>query len=298
MYRLKRLSSKPILMPDKRHEWEKASVFNAAAIYKDGLIHMFYRASDNQFILNSDKPKQNHKFVSSIGHAVSSNGIDFKRFEHPAVTGQNAQEAWGVEDPRLTEIDGIYYMIYTAFGGRDWMDFRISLVYSKDLKKWEGHRILLDETNKDAALLPDKIDGEFVMFHRREPDIWLAYSKDLKTFTNHKKIMSTVSGTWQSKKVGIAGPPIRVKDHYIMIYHAVDENNVYRLGIAFLDLKDPSKVIMRQEEPILQPELEWEKDGLVKNVVFSCGAVDINGKIYVYYGGGDHYIGAAVLEES
>lgn len=147
-------------------------------------------------------------------------------------------------------------------------------------------------------MLPDKIDGEFVMFHRREPDIWLAYSKDLKTFTNHKKIMSTVSGTWQSKKVGIAGPPIRVKDHYIMIYHAVDENNVYRLGIAFLDLKDPSKVIMRQEEPILQPELEWEKDGLVKNVVFSCGAVDINGKIYVYYGGGDHYIGAAVLEES
>lgn len=298
MYRLKRLTDKPILMPDKRHEWEKASVFNAAAIYKDGLVHMFYRASNNSFMLDSDKPEEKNKFVSSIGYAVSSDGINFKRFEKPVVVGKTKQEAWGVEDPRVSEIDGKYYMLYTGFGGIDWMNYRICMVTSDDLKNWEGHKVLLDEPDKDAALLPDKVDGKFVMFHRREPDIWMAYSNDLKTFGNHKKIMSTIPHTWQGKKIGIAGTPIKCSDHYVMIYHAVDDNGVYRLGIAFLDLKDPSKVIMRQDEPILEPTLDWEKKGLVDNVVFSCGAVNMNGKIYVYYGGADSCIGAAVLEES
>ncbi|AAM23369.1 putative GH43/DUF377 family glycosyl hydrolase [Caldanaerobacter subterraneus subsp. tengcongensis MB4] len=297
MFRLERLRDKPILSPIEEHEWERAAVFNAAAIYEDGKVHLFYRASNNKFVLNIEKPQEENKFVSSIGYAVSEDGINFQRFDKPILVGETPQEAWGVEDPRITKLEGKYYMLYTGFGGRDWLDFRICMVWSEDLKSWEGHRIVLDEPNKDAALLSEKINGKYVLFHRRMPDIWIAYSEDLVNWHDHKIIMSPRKGWWDSKKIGIAGPPLKMEDGWLLIYHGVDENNVYRLGAALLDLKDPSKVIARQEEPILEPELPWEKEGLVPNVVFSCGAVEIDGVFYVYYGAADTCIGVAAVEK-
>ncbi|HHY97588.1 MAG TPA: hypothetical protein GX509_02480, partial [Firmicutes bacterium] len=62
-----------------------------------------------------------------------------------------------------------------------------------------------------------------------------------------------------------------------------------------LDLEDPTKVIARQSEPVLEPELAWEKEGLVPNVVFSCGHVDVGDEYYVYYAGADHHIGVAAV---
>ena len=297
MFRLTRLSNKPILSPIKEHEWEKEAVFNAAVIYEDNKFHLFYRASNNKFVLNTEKPEEKYKFVSSIGYAVSEDGINFERFDKPVLVGEIPQEAWGVEDPRITKIDNKYYMLYTGFGGRDWLDFRICMVWSDDLKNWEGHRIVLDEPNKDAALLSEKIDGKYVLFHRRMPDIWIAYSDDLVNWYDHKIIMSPKPYTWESKKIGIAGPPIKREDGWLLIYHGVDNNNVYRLGVALLDLKDPSKVVARQKEPILEPELDWEINGLVPNVVFSCGAVEVNDMYYVYYGAADTHIGVAAIEK-
>lgn len=297
MFRLERLSEKPILMPIQSNEWEKAAVFNAAVIKKDGYVHMFYRASNNGFILNTEKPLEENKFVSSVGHAVSIDGINFERFSEPVLTSMTDQEAWGIEDPRITYIDGTYYMLYTGFGGKDWNNFRISMVYSDDLKNWKGHIVLLNEPNKDAALLEEKINGSYVMFHRRMPDIWIGYSKDLITWENHKIVMSPIPNTWESKKIGIAGPPIKREDGWLLIYHAVDENNVYRLGAALLSLEDLSIVIARQKEPILEPELSWEKEGLVPNVVFSCGAVEMDDKYYVYYGAADRCIGVAAVNK-
>lgn len=297
MFKLRRLTQKPILSPINEHEWEKQAVFNTAAIYENNKFHLFYRASNNGFVLNTEKPEEKFKFVSSIGYAVSNDGINFERFDEPLIIGETEQEEWGVEDPRITKIDDKYYMLYTGFGGRDWTDFRICMVWSDDMKNWKGHRIVLDEPNKDAGLLPEKINGKYVLFHRRVPDIWIAYSDDLSNWTEHKIIMSPIPGTWESKKIGIAGPPIKREDGWLLIYHGVDDNNVYRLGAALLDLNDPSRVIARQKEPILEPELDWEINGLVPNVVFSCGTVDFNGMYYVYYGGADTHIGVAVVEK-
>jgi len=112
-------------------------------------------------VLNTEKPEEENKFVSSIGYAVSEDGIYFQRLDKPVLAGKTPQEAWGVEDPRITKLDGKYYMLYTAFGGKEWLDFRIGL---NDLKNWEGHRIVLDEPNKDAALLSEKIDGKHVLY--------------------------------------------------------------------------------------------------------------------------------------
>lgn len=294
MFKLERLQNEPVLSPDARHDWEKAAVFNAAVIYENNLFHLFYRASDNPFFLDTDKPDPSRKFTSVIGHAVSTDGIHFERYEEPVLRPSGMNDSWGIEDPRLTKIDDKYYIVYTAFGGRDWSDVRVSMVSSPDLKHWSRGVILLPgEPNKDAALLPEKVNNQYVLFHRRIPSIWTAVSDDIINWRDHKEIMTPREGKWDSKKIGIAGPPLKIKDGWLMIYHGVDENNVYRLGAALLDKNDINRVIARQDEPILEPELEWEINGLVPNVVFSCGSCIVNDFLYVYYGAADTCIGAA-----
>lgn len=288
MIKLRRITTRPILSPIQDHEWEGAAVFNCAAVYDRGLFHLLYRG------MNRDYSGVGGKFISSIGYAVSTDGFNFLRLDRPVLVGEGEQEGSGVEDPRVTRLGDTYYMFYTAYGARYADDYRISLATSQNLISWKKHGIMLDEPNKDAALLPEKIGGRYVMFHRRPPAIWVAYSEDLKNWTDHRKIMDIRPG-WESRKVGIAGPPMKRDDGWLLFYHAVDENWVYRLGVALLDLEDPTKVIARQSEPVLEPELAWEKEGLVPNVVFSCGHVDVGDEYYVYYAGADHHIGVAAV---
>ena len=100
---------------------------------------------------------------------------------------------------------------------------------------------------------------------------------------------------WQNEKIGIGGPPFKTDIGWILIYHGVSKSFEYRLGIALLGLDDPGKVIARQVQPILEPELDWEINGHVPNVVFSCGQVVVDGILYVYYGAADTVIGAAKI---
>jgi len=296
--RLERLSQKPILTPIWEHEWERAAVFNAGAIYDNGLVWLLYRALDRPYRLDTPEPLPEEKFVSSIGLAVSSDGVRFSRFDKPVFTGEGDQEAWGVEDPRITKLGDTYYMTYTAFGGRSWQDYRPALCWSKNLIQWQGRRILLDEENKDVALFPQQINGRYYLLHRRIPHIWIASSTDLENWTDHRILMETIPGGWESRKIGIAGPPHLTEEGWVLFYHAVDEHKVYRLGVALLDRDDPTKVLARYGHPILEPELEWERNGLVPNVVFSCGSVEIGGAFYVYYGGADFCLGVAAVDKS
>ncbi|MDI3316264.1 MAG: glycosidase [Bacillota bacterium] len=296
--RLRRLSERPILTPLPEHEWERAAVFNAAAIYDNGLVHLLYRASNNAFDLRSDRPRKEAKFVSSIGYAVSSDGIHFARLDRPVLTGVGEQEAWGVEDPRVTKIGDTYFLLYTAFGGRDWMDYRPAMCWSKNLLVWEGHKVLLEEPNKDVALFPECVGGRYVLLHRRAPHIWIGLSTDLEHWTDHRILMRALPGSWESKKIGIAGPPHKTEAGWVLFYHAVDDQNVYRLGVALLDLRDPTRVLARYPYPVLEPETPWERRGLVPNVVFSCGSVEMDGGFYVYYGGGDSALGVAAVNRT
>lgn len=289
MIKLKRLSDKPILEPVTEHEWERKAVFNCSAIYDNGLFHLIYRATD------IGPHVKYGKYISRLGYAVSKDGINFMRLDKPVLSNDVEQELRGCEDPRIVKIDDTYYMMYTGFGDRTDDDYRICLATSKNLINWERKGVVLDEPNKDAALFPEKIDGNYVMFHRRYPDIWLAYSNDLKNWFNHKSIIKPIKGTWESSRVGVAGPPIRTKYGWFLIYHAADDDNVYRLGAALLDINDPSIVLARQKEPILEPELEWEKNGFISNVVFSCGNAVRGDDIFVYYGGADTVIGVAYI---
>ncbi len=293
MIKLTRHSQHPIFRPKPANPWEAASVFNAAAILDNNLVHLVYRAT------NISSGGQEGAYINSLGYAVSPNGVHFNRFEQPILTNDVPQEARGPEDPRIVKLNNTFYMMYTGYGGRFDDDYRICLATSKNLIHWERQGVMLDEPNKDASLFPERINGKYAMFHRRPPDIWIAYSYDLKHWHDHTRVMAALpDSSWENNKIGISGPPIKTEQGWLLIYHGVSHEMVYRQGIALLDRNDPSVVLQRQSEPILEPELDWERVGHVNNVVFSCGQVILDKTLYVYYGGADNAIGLATLKMS
>ncbi len=276
--RLQRYPHNPILLPNPVHAWEALNVFNAAVVYHNGLFHMLYRA-------------QGLDYVSHIGYAVSEDGFHWSRLDRPVLSPREPWEARGVEDPRITHLDGVFYMTYTGYSARG---TRAAMARSTNLITWERMGIILpNENNKDHTLFPEKINGRYALLHRRPPDIWLAYSDDLVHWTDHRIIMRPRPGTWEHLKIGAGGPPIKTPVGWLIVYHAVDARHVYRLGAALLDLEDPSLVRHRSPEPILEPEETWEVKGDVPNVVFACANVVVDGTLYVYYGGADRVMAVA-----
>ena len=279
--RLHRHPCNPILRPNPLHPWEALNVFNAAVVVHNGLFHMLYRA-------------QGLDYVSHIGYAVSEDGIHWARLDRPVFSPQEPWESRGVEDPRITEIDGVFYMTYTGYSGEG---IRAALARSRNLITWERLGIVLpDENNKDHTLFPERINGRYAMLHRRPPNIWLAYSEDLVHWTDHQVIMRRRPGTWEGLKIGAGGPPIKTDAGWLLIYHAVDTQKVYRLGAALLDLEDPSIVLHRSPSPLLEPQEVWEIRGDVPNVVFTCANVVVDGTLYVYYGGADRVMALATCD--
>jgi len=293
MIQLERITIPPVLSPNSAHEWEAAAVFNTAAIFDNGLVHLVYRATD----ITSNGSQG--RYTNSFGYAVSKDGIRFNRFVDPILANDVPQEERGPEDPRIVKIEDTFYMMYTGYGGRFPGDYRICLATSKNLIDWKRQGVMLDEPNKDASLFPELVNGRYLMLHRRPPHIWLASSTDLQSWQDHQILMEVVpDSTWECEKIGVGGPPIRTADGWLLVYHGVNHDKVYSLGIALLDLGDPRKVIARQKEPIMVPELDWEVNGFVPNVVFSCGQVVIGDEVIIYYGGADTAIGAAKMSLS
>lgn len=282
--RLKRVEQNPILTPRPEVEWESGAVFNTAVVYDRGAFHLLYRAVK-------------HPNYSSIGYAKSADGIHFERLNEPVLVPGVPEEKGGVEDPRVTKIGETFYMLYTAWNGEwDGQVCQVALATSNDLLHWEKRGIVLGYdlfgNNKDAALFPERIGGKYVMIHRPIPNIWISYSEDPFSWKDHVCIMER-QFEWEAKKIGAAGPPIKTDKGWLFIYHGVDERSVYRLGIALLDLNDPTIVLKRQAEPILEPEESWELQGDVPNVVFSCGALLFDRDLWVYFAGADKVIGLA-----
>ncbi|RIV19550.1 glycosidase [Alicyclobacillaceae bacterium I2511] len=288
--KLHRLSLQPLLGPIPGNTWETSAVFNPAVAVRGDKTVLLYRACDLPF---TDAQGKHTHYTSFIGYAESTDGLHFSRLPEPVFRGNEVYEVRGVEDPRVVWLDERYLMTYTAFGGRHAGDWHIALTESVDLVHWENHRILLRGTDKDGALLPVRRNGEYFLFHRRDPDIWLCHTPDLDHFHDHRVILSPIGEHWEAVKVGIAGPPVETKRGWLLLYHAVDRDHVYRLGAALLDKENPYHVLSRLSYPIFEPELAWEKNGLVPNVVFSCGAVSAEDGLWVYYGGADTAIGVA-----
>jgi predicted GH43/DUF377 family glycosyl hydrolase len=310
-----------ILLEPTSNEWESMAVLNPTAIKEKDLVHLFYRAVK-------------YPNYSTLGYACIKDG-KLKRFNKPFLKPEFEYEKEGVEDPRVVKLNGKFYLLYTAWDGRN---ARIAMAVSKDLRNWKKKGIVspsitLREAiqitkslrykkiwkeqarrkggdaflyDKDGVIFPEKINGKFVLLHRLEPDMqmvyfdnfdqlqskafWLDYLKNIEDY-----VVMRPKFKWEQRKIGAGATPIKTEKGWLLLYHGVDmrKGKQYNAGVALLDLKNPKKVMMRMKKPLFKPEFDWEKQGVVDNVVFPEGAVFEDNNLNVFYGCADSRIGLA-----
>ncbi len=293
---VKRYPGNPILAPRPGYLWEEKGTLNPAAIELDGNTHIVYRAvgADN---------------VSTLGYAMSANGLSIdERHDKPIYFPRADFERMGCEDPRLVEIDKRLYMTYTGYDGSTPRVVVSSISVSDFLKhRWSGWSNPVAITppsiaNKDSTILPEKVRGGYMVFHRVHQSVCVDFVSTLD-FTKEKisqciEIISPRRGMWDGGKVGISTPPIKTKDGWLLLYHGVSWSTTYRVGAVLLDLKDPTIVKARTAIPLFEPEAEYERKGIVANVVFPCGLTVKKSVIYMYYGAADLVTGVASVKVS
>ena len=265
--------------------WEVDGTFNPTAVAAGKMVHLLYRAVDANRI-------------SRLGYAQSLNGTDISfRSADPVLEGSEEWEEFGCEDPRLTAFDGTYYVTYTAFSHRG---PRIALASTEDFKHFEKHGLVgPDRDDKDFVLFPERVNGKIAILHRLGSKVQIAYFDNLDAFIDShefwREYLDYVDDfeiiapkyAWEEWKVGVGPPPIKTERGWLVIYHGVNVKRIYRVGAVLLDLDHPAKILARTSIPILEPKMEFEKRGMVPNVVFPEGAVIRDGNLLIYYGGAD-----------
>ncbi|MEI7501668.1 MAG: glycosidase [Paludibacter sp.] len=315
---LKKYAGNPILSSNPNNAWESMVVCNPGAWYENGMFYLLYRAAGNDI-----------EHIIHIGLATSTDGFNFTRFQDKPVLSptDGNYDAGSVEDPRVVKFGDEFYMTY-AFRpyppgqywkyeydgvlGADHNDFapkclrdnvgNTALAVSKDLVNFTKVGRITEPSldDRDVILFPEKINGKFYMLHRPKeyvgkkhgteyPAVWIKSSDDLMSWNVPSTLLLKGKHDWEIK-VGGNTPPIKTAEGWLMLYHGVDNNFSYRIGACLLDLNDPTKVLYRTKNFILEPETKFEKDGLYKwGVVFPTGNVLVDDTLYVYYGASDQW---------
>ena len=249
-------------------------------------------------------------YLTSLSHlrlARSRDGIQFTIDPNPFLFPARMDESFGIEDARITFLDGKYWITYTAVSQHG---PGVGLVVTTDFVTVERVGMILPPPNKDVCLFPEKINGKYLLLHRPmvseigKPSIWLAESPDGVHWGNHRFLFGGRGKTdaqqagrdfdWEGQKIGAGPEPLLTDEGWL--YHGANARHEYALALALLDATDPSVVLDRSDEPLLLPELIWERDGFFPNVVFSNGWIQWpDGRIWVYYGAADSGVGLAEL---
>ncbi|GAC1334776.1 MAG: glycosidase [Chloroflexota bacterium] len=290
----------PILTSSERW-WESRSVFNPGAMMHDGRVALVYRA------VGADG-------LSRFGLAWSADGEHIEdRGMLPLYEGSldDPLARLGVEDPRITALDGAYYLTYckASVATADtpplsWepAPFRVrtGVAVTNDFQAVREIGLVLPDINtKDAVLFPERIGGAYAALIREYPSIQYITSTNLRDWSAPVPVMNTIPGTWEQERIGAGPPPIRTPWGWLLIYHGNEHltmpgnKRLYRTGLAVLDAHDPTTVLYRHREPIFSPEAPYEIEGPVGNVVFVTGMVELGDRFYLYYGAGDGVIGVA-----
>lgn len=270
------------------------TVFNAGATrLKDGTTLLLCRVEDR-------------RGLSHLCAARSVNGVDGWVIDPKPTLWPDPEhfpeEQWGIEDPRITYVDELqrYAIAYTAYskGGPG-----VAIALTDDFVSFERYGLAMQPDDKDAALLPRRIDGNFALIHRPMADtaahIWISYSPDLRNWGGHKLILQARKGAWwDANKVGLSPPLIETTEGWLMIYHGVRHTAagaLYRLGLALFDIDKPDICLLRGDSWIFGPETSYERNGDVGYVAFPCGYTldDDQDTINMYYGAADTSIALA-----
>lgn len=303
----------PIISPQPENGWEAFNTLNPAAVYAGDRVHILYRA-------------QGFDYISTVGYAASADGVTIDtRSEQPIytprmdyennVTGKVNPDLMsgggygGCEDPRVTLLGDRVYMTYVAFNG--WSSIRLALT-SLSLtdflsQRWNWTKPTLISRpgviDKSGCLLPEKINGKYVFFHRIFPNILIDYVDNLDFngtdgWLKGKYQIKIRPDKWDSRKIGAGAPPIKTKDGWLLIYYGVDDRDAskYHIGAMLLDLQKPEKVLYRTDAPILQPTESYENEGFKPGIAYPCGAVVVKDELMVYYGGADSVVCVATAK--
>jgi predicted GH43/DUF377 family glycosyl hydrolase len=331
-HQLERHEHNPVIKPQLHKEWENVGTFNPAAVKDDeGFVHLLYRAIGNDGLsrIGHAKSRDGLKFdkrspypvyvapissVESVKDAGGEKNKDGKastsRPHHFDTKIYTSGGGWGgYEDPRAVVIDNRVYMTYTAFEG--WNNVRIALtsIGMEDFKKsrwnWKKPQFISPpgQVNKNWVLFPEKIDGKLAILHSISPEIKIDFLDDIQYDNKYIKSSAPSGGRpeyWDNWVRGAGPPPLKTDIGWLLLYHAMDKNdpNKYKLGAMILDLDEPTKILYRSHEPILEPDMPYENDWK-PGVVYASGALildaddnNLSGSkdLVVYYGGGDKYV--------
>jgi len=247
-------------------------------------------------------PDQGHvDYLTHVSHlrvARSPDGVRFEVEPTPSVQAATRMEEYGVEDPRITEIEGEFLITYVAASR---LGITTALLRTADFRTFERQGTILLPDQKDVVLFPERIEGRYLALTRPMPGtfsrvlgIWLAESPDLVHWGRHRPVALPRPGQWDESRIGASLVPIRVEQGWLELYHGVDRTNRYGMGALLLDGEDPSKVLARAPDPLLVPEVDYERVGFLHDVVFPSGHVPLDdSRIRVYYGAADSFLAAA-----
>jgi predicted GH43/DUF377 family glycosyl hydrolase len=261
------------------------SIFNAGAFKLENLYCLLCRA---------EMPDGR----SSLLLAKSEDGIHFELEAEPTLTPEQHGDLYdyvefGIEDPRVTFIDGRYYILYTGYSRHEPL---VMMAETTDFKEFTLHGPVSEPSNKDACLFPEKIGGYYWKIDRPslgdgKTNMWINKSPDLHHWGGYRFLMDGKKGGWETSKVGGSSHPVRTDKGWLMLYHGVRSFGhavIYKLGVMLMDLNEPWKVLGRTQYPILAPEKPYERTGDVNNVVFANGwIVEPSGDVKIYYSGAD-----------
>ena len=295
-----RYERNPILTADQ-WPYQANAVFNAAATEFQGETLLLVRVEDM-------------RGMSHLTVARSRNGFtDWRIDPEPTLVPEverYPEELWGIEDPRIVYLEesGESAVAYTAFseGGP-----LVALALTRDFRSFKRLGAVMPPEDKDASLFPRRFDGRWVMIHRPMPvsktdgaHMWISYSPDMIHWGEHKILFKARrGGWWDARKIGLSTQPIETDEGWLIIYHGVRETaagNLYRIGLALLDLEDPSKVIYRSNQWVFGPREPYERTGDVADVTFPCGAIYDKKQdlLRMYYGAADTCMAVATAKMS
>lgn len=232
--------------------------------------------------------------LSYLRLVFSDDGVHFyEDSKYPPVFGSGFYESFGIEDCRVATMDDGYYLTFTEVSP---VAVGVGMMHTRDFRHFTHEGMIFPPHNKDCALFEEKIDGRYYALHRpSSPELggnymWIAESPDRIHWGRHKCVATTRKGFFDSARLGAGASPIRTDEGWLVIYHGADSSNRYCLGAMLLDLKDPSRVLARSSEPIMEPVVPYEQTGFFGNVVFTNGQIVDGDTVHIYYGASDEVI--------
>ena len=281
-------------------------------VHNDGKVMVPYFSSHNSIEvlefdrgdrkLKLDDPRyviyEDTSYLSTVSHLRLMCSEDGTQFYEPdsvesCLFGNGPLEEFGIEDCRVTQMNGEYYLTYTEVSRSG---IGVGLMATSDWSYFKRMGMILPPHNKDCAIFDHKVGGKYYCFHRPSGltlggnYMWLSSSEDLGAWGDHRCIMHTRPGMWDCERIGAGAAPILTDDGWLAIYHGADNNHRYCLGAVLLDKDNPAEVIARTDEPIMEPLAQYEIEGFFGNVVFTNGHIVNGNEIVMYYGAADSVI--------